>query len=345
MAASALVAALAVAPAAHAYDETGGVANPADCAGCHAVMGVSVEATGVARTGPHGGYITTSRSCAGCHSTHGQPSTGFLLMPGATLTETCELCHDGTGGDGVYGTLAARGLTVESAHRTEATSVVPGGDATTGGTSTVNFSGQNLTLSCGDCHSPHGSEVVEPFTSDRMRIATDTAGFYSSELLKRRPTGSISSISAYGSDWCGACHKGRLSGLHEVVNHPVDTSSTAGFVYEQLQVVDGIDSTATEFGTLGRNNFGFVMPYPRTAGQGTHKPICQQCHDDVRSVGDVTSGSVAPSETFSVTSPDGGAAGDNPRFQVFPHESANAALLLETGDDLCTNCHHSGQLP
>jgi len=30
---------------------------------------------------------------------------------------------------------------------------------------------------------------------------------------------------------------------------------------------------------------------------------------------------------------------DNPRFQVFPHESENDAFLIETDNDLCLNCH------
>jgi len=36
---------------------------------------------------------------------------------------------------------------------------------------------------------------------------------------------------------------------------------------------------------------------------------------------------------------DGWAEGDNPRYQVFPHESDNPSFLVETDDDLCLNCH------
>lgn len=334
-----LFAVLAVATVAMAYDETGKSADPGNCALCHAV-----PFTG--GTGPHGNYTTTSRGCNACHAVHSASAEGILLMPEATLTETCELCHDGTGGAGVYGAIEARGLSVQSAHRTETATVVPGGDVSTGGTSTVAFGGANNTLNCGDCHSAHAFDLVEPFTTERSRITSDKAGELSSQLLKRRPTGATTDTPVYGADWCGGCHKGRVSGLHGVFNHPVESSSTAGaFDYEHVQVVTGVNSTATTTGTLGKSNFGYVMPYPRSSGQGTHKPICQQCHADVRHVGDVTAGSIAASETFSVTSTDGINAGDNPRFQVFPHESAGRSLLLETEDDLCTNCHHSGQLP
>jgi len=322
-----------------AYDETGKLGDPSDCTLCHRLPFIG-------STGPHGGYTTTSSSCDACHSVHTASAEGILLMPEATLTETCELCHDGTGGQGVYGTIEARGLTVQSAHRTDTATVIPGGDAATGGASAVPSSGVVQTLNCGYCHSAHGTDLVEPFTTERARIASDTAGELTSELLKRRPTGATTDTPVFGSDWCAGCHQGRASGLHDVFNHPVDTSGTPNaFTYEHVQVVTGVNSTTTEFGGLGKSNFGYVMPYPRTSGQGSHKPICQQCHANSRSVGDVVEGSIAASETFSVTNADGNNPSDNPRFQVFPHESANVGLLVEVEDDLCSNCHHSGQLP
>jgi hypothetical protein len=67
--------------------------------------------------------------------------------------------------------------------------------------------------------------------------------------------------------------------------------------------------------------------------------MCQQCHEDARHVGDVTLRTVDTTEVFDITALDGSAAGDNPRFQVFPHESDNDAFLIETDNDLCLNCH------
>ncbi len=339
-----LVACMAATSVAMAYDETGTSADPSNCAACHGADAVSVEATGVLRQGPHGGYTSTGSTCSNCHSVHSASPVGILLLPRATFTETCELCHDGTGGSGVYGAIAARGLTVVSAHRTDTTSTVPGGSESTGGNSTATFSGEGSTLTCGDCHSAHGSNLVQPFTTDRRRNATDTAGFYSSELLRQKPNGATTSTTVYGSQWCGSCHAGRLSGLHDVINHPADTTGTGTFDYEDVQVLTGAGASSTTTGTLGGSNFGYVMPYPRTPGESGHSPICQQCHADGRHVGDVSTGTVAPSEVFSVSSADGGNSSDSPRFQVFPHESANDGLLIETGDDLCSNCHVSSQL-
>lgn len=335
---------LLVVPAAWAYDETGSSPDPAACFSCHSEQDVSVEGTGTARQGPHSGYTSTSNSCSGCHLVH-RATTG-LLFPGETLTENCALCHDGTGGAGVYGALEGRGITVAAAHRTDTTSTVPGGDASTGGAATRVFSGYDNSLSCGDCHSPHGTGTVAAFTTDRLRIATDTAGFKSDQLLRRSPVGGGVEVAEYGSDWCAACHQGRVEGAHDIINHPVDAGLTPGlFVYENLQIVDGINSSKTVAGTLGRSNFGYVMPNPRTAGQGAHLPICQQCHEDVRNVGDQATGRISAGEVFTVTTSDGGNSGDNPRFQVFPHESSNVGMLVETADDLCLNCHRANELP
>jgi hypothetical protein len=244
----------------------------------------------------------------------------------------------------VYGAIAARGLTVVSAHRmvssTEpSTTTIPGGDAETGGSRVGVFSGMGGNLTCTDCHSPHGSNVVEPFTGDRVRASVDST-ITSTRLLRRWGA----DVPKYGSDWCGMCHQGRLSGSTATGNHPVDSSitqtQTVPFDYENIVRVTGVLASTTETGTLGRTNFGYVMPDdPRTPLQDGHFPICQQCHEDARNVGDVSPQQVAPGEVYNVSMADGVAAGDNPRFQVFPHESTNRRLLLETDDDLCLNCH------
>lgn len=311
-----------------------------DCWICHGTQEADE------RSGPHGNYLTTTNKCAVCHSVHMAPAGGVLLLPAATVKDTCETCHDGTGGRGVYGAIAARGLTVESQHSVEATNAIPGGDPSTGATATATFSGAGGTLTCTDCHSPHGNNVVEPFTGDRARSSVDTT-VTSTRLLKKRPTTGTEDVERYGSDWCGACHKGRLAGSGEFGNHPVDSSvtqtDTAPFHYDNVARVVGALASTTEMGTLGRNNFGYVMPDPRTPEQDQHYPICQQCHEDTRAVGNVELQQIDTTELYSVTATDGVNASDNPRFQVFPHESNTRRLLVEPTTSLCTNCH--GPMP
>jgi len=91
-------------------------------------------------SGPHGGYFSGSRACGTCHGVHDAIGT-LKLLPGDTVKDTCGVCHDGTGGRGVYGTLAARGVSVGADHSLESTNVVPGGNAGTGGSSVMAFRG------------------------------------------------------------------------------------------------------------------------------------------------------------------------------------------------------------
>ena len=369
------------APAVLAYEETTGtpVHTPTDpstiprhtsaCFDCHGFDGswcpqchnFGFDGHG---QGPHTGYRTATDFCGSCHEVHDAPEGGIKLLPAATIKAICESCHDGTGGYGVYGTVAARGLTPGGGHSIDTTDVVPGGDPATGGSSVATFLGESSFMTCSDCHSPHDSDTVEAFVGDRLRttLLWDDPLYSSNKLLRRQPTGAATAVAEYGSDWCLSCHAGRSSGA-AVHNHPVDSSivTTDPFIYRNVAILDGDDPTSqTVIGQLGGwsrpygpggpanlgYNRGYLMPYPRTAEQGAHYPICQQCHEDSRSVGSlVGDGSVGDAEPVSITHEDGTVTTDNPRFQNFPHETVNASMLVETADDLCLNCHPVAALP
>lgn len=367
-AAAIIACAVAVTPA-HAYDPND---RSRDCGDCHGASTVDAS-----RKGPHGGYTTGTQKCASCHETHNASDMSSLLLPAATVKATCETCHDGTGGTGVYGVLERRNLIPQgsvapASHRIEVTNRVPGG--IDGGDALGDFAGKDLNdpaqpglLTCTDCHSPHDADTVQPFVGDRLRDTTDTpaaAATATNRLLKRRPTTAVTTANEYGAQWCVSCHKGRMTGSGVASNHPVEqeslfTSGTA-FSYGRVAAVTGMNTTSTAIGGLGGNNFGFVMPdlngadhaIARTAAQGNHQPICQQCHEDARTVGDfsdpadqgklLASNSQGQDESYKVAvdGDDSSAPGTfNPRFQTFPHESANQSFLIETGDDLCLNCH------
>lgn len=350
-----LCAALLSAAPALGYDEVAPIDTV--CTNCHSP---GAYASPTSRTGPHGGYILTSSGCANCHEVHKAAPGGVVLLPGTTLTETCLTCHDGTGGGGVYGTIAARGGSVGASHGVDVTNVVPGGSSSTGGSATMVFTGEGGSLGCGDCHSAHGANVVQPFLGERQRsypwwqeTGMMLTVMQQSRLLKRTPGGSTA-VDEYGSDWCLGCHAGRASGgmIH---NHPVESRATAAtpYTYNNLPVFKqaGTAQSQTVMGMMGSTpnpwggsllieNYPFLWPVPRTALQDGRYPICQQCHEDTRDVGTLTAdGTQAVPEQTVVTVPDGYAAGDNPRFQNFPHETLAADLLVETADDLCTNCH------
>lgn len=332
--------------------------NPMPCNYCHGSGSTTASPPSAADrvSGPHGGYITSTSKCMACHGLHNASPDNALLLPAATVKATCEVCHDGTGGQGVYGTVKARtGLNPASQHRIDVTASVPGGDASTGGTVTRTFTGAYKYLSCDDCHSPHGAGVVNAFAGDRARSATDGVvanTVTSTRILKKLPTTATTAVTEYGSDWCGGCHKGRLSGSGMPNNHPVESSlrlPTAGsmFYYNNVSRVTGTRVSTTQLGTMGHTNNGYVMPDPRTTDQTGHTPICQQCHEDARHVGDVASypRQIDTTEVFNITQVDGLATTDSPRFQNFPHESPNLKFLVETNDDLCLNCHNTMILP
>jgi hypothetical protein len=373
-----------------------GLANPANCVDCHFTVDYqdyiepcrACHAAGADSPrgfnyyepwGPHGGYLNTTSRCGVCHSVHAAPNGSVSLLPASTVYGACFTCHDGTGGWGVYGTILQRtGSEPAAKHSFNGTNVVPGGDATTGGSSTaVAFRGAGGTLTCSDCHSPHGVDVVAGFVGDRMRLRQSVPNYTTSRLLKQTPTGADTAAGEYGSDWCLGCHKGRNSDSMTVHNHPVETVVSAApltaFIYRSVARLASDEATSvTEIGTLGglttrgdnhwdyppqvgADNRGFLMPYPRTAQQAGHLPICQQCHEDARSVGALTGdGSIGDANPTVVEYADAvtwdgtawvNSVNDNPRFQNFPHETANDNMLVETGDDLCLNCHPSTALP
>lgn len=347
-----------------------------DCTSCHASSDVdSVPGFEYYEPwGPHSGYMTTTTKCRTCHDVHQAWDTGVLLLRSETVHDNCFTCHDGTGGWGVYGTLSQRGVAVGGGHDYDITNVVPGGDALTGGDTTMAFNGAGGTLTCTDCHAVHGANVVAGFTGDRMRMRQAVPTYTSSKLLRQRPTGAATPVTQYGSDWCLGCHQGRESGAL-VHNHPVDSAGTvvSPFTYANVARLISSDPTGvTELGPLGglttrgdshagydpqigADNRGFLMPYPRTigaSGQAGHAPICQQCHEDSRQVGTlVGAGDTADATSIRVDYADSvtwngtawvTSAADNPRFQNFPHETENVRMVVEEDDDLCLNCHPVG---
>jgi predicted CXXCH cytochrome family protein len=295
-----------------------------ECTVCHLGFfgGTSLDATFALTIGkgPHGVYSGASDRCDACHTVHSAPA-GIKLLPGQTVTSVCYSCHDGTGGGGVYGAIFARtGVQPAGSHRVDTTSAVPGGNASNGDTATMTFKGGiDGTLGCSDCHSPHDSKTVAKWTNQRLRTGpekpwvVDPGLTESNRLLRQNPGGSTATATVYGSDWCLACHAGRVDAgaLH---NHPADSQATTtnpSYVprnYENVALLSSDASTSvTVMGTLATTNRGYLMPYPRTAQQGTRAPICQQCHENSRdvSLGGVgaldPAGSIAKATPYSVT--------------------------------------------
>ena len=310
-----------------------------DCEACHRDDFMTKD------KGPHGGYTDTTDECGVCHYVHEAILTNKLL-PATTILEICNSCHDldftGTGGSGVYGAIRARGQVVQSRHDIwgynntetapgdgsksyEATSWVPGG-----------MTSLDDTLTCTSCHTPHGNTIIPAFKGERIRfsIVSNPPGS-SNRILQDDVNGTPKeTYTVYGADWCAACHDRRHAGskgLAGVNNHPVDQGNTAYAATSAAAQGVAWTATATADGTLPARQAG----WSREATPGW-APLCQQCHEDYR---DVESAFIIKGYG------DGLAAGQNPPFQNFPHESQARSFQVETGDDLCLNCHVTAGLP
>jgi predicted CXXCH cytochrome family protein len=236
----ALLAFLAFPSVALAWVESGGGSSVDDslgakgCIFCHAMDGYPYPRS----NGVHGGYTATSNQCASCHAVHN--AVGVKLLPKATATDTCLECHDGTGGRGVYGAIKARtGVEPAGGHSalTARTNVVPGGNPITGGSRTeTEYRGEEGFLGCVDCHSPHGSQIVDAYSTERQRYDYYPFGYpTTTNILKQKPNGSDRTTTVYGSDWCAGCHQGRHS-AGTVINHPVDSLSVRADAYSYNSV-------------------------------------------------------------------------------------------------------------
>lgn len=344
--------------------------HPSYCTACHGVADLSDPAgnnlsDGPYRTdysgnrqyvtGPHGRFTTITDKCRACHEIH-EAASSWLLLPAVTLLEVCNTCHDlsftGTGnvsgGGGVYGAIRGRGQPVGARHNVmgynntetapsdgsvsyEATQVIPGSD----------LASLPSSLTCADCHTPHGNTGLAPFLGERPRTlsgalipmldATNT----SNKLLRDDLAGTQpGTYVRYGSEWCAACHNRRHERA-DINNHPVDTqtayadpSASGGTTWQAFLVAEPPTFTS------GRQA-GWSREATKTGSGFAWRPLCQQCHEDVRDV----------ESPWTINDVDGILATDNPRWQTFPHETVSDAMIVETGDDLCTNCHSTAGLP
>ncbi len=313
----------------------------------------------VTYTVPDGSYSFDSDKCRLCHDVHEAPSN-FHLLPASTISGVCMTCHDQTGAVGEYGMIEHFGGTVEGEHRVDVTSTVPGGPAL------------GDVLKCNSCHTVHGNTDVADFISeDQARHMYPTVAYHN-KLLRDNVGGSPKgTYKFYGSAWCAGCHDWRLPDSSHF-NHPVDTSTS----YQLF----GTTSTYPSQYTLGGTSYECALCHANwlqpeiLPPEGTNKnftfypvsappdgrveprpaaPLCQQCHEDSRDVELPWNGNPwlrptspsAPSEVYPTSQLPSSGLPPNPAFFTFPHQTTNPNLLVETGDDLCLNCHPASQLP
>ncbi len=169
------------------------------------------------------------------------------------------------------------------------------------------------TLTCSSCHSVHGNpnRMIPPTSF----YYCDTTTTLTSHLLLKRPNPNTSVYSPfYGGYWCSICHNRRMSSYPNLRNHP--TNEDLSYASSNLPRSNG---------AYRMSPVGFA---PRTS------PICQYCHEDLRDT----------ENDFFITTVGYGAS-DNPQYKSYPHQGASPRFVVETGDDLCLNCHITTELP
>lgn len=334
------------------------------CEACHG------DGTG-GRSGVHNPTVSYSNPgvaalgrCAICHDVH--ESQQGKLLPERTISDFCFLCHDGTAAnvdgdidsDGgvalgyyrannvIYG--LPTGSTPGARHRvnanainandygeTNATSVIP----LNAGGNLIGWNGQVEVLKCTSCHSAHGYQVVDPFWSKSPYPLATTGtsgveygweawvgGLKTNMYLRRRVN--TSTISYYGSRWCAACHQRAMGGvIAGDRDHPID--NTMGYQWLVPFGITPSSSVIWEYDTFD-NVYYFQHSWGATTG--APDPLCMNCHDDPIDVDNFGVGTNEGTLDFTYRS-------------SFPHESYNTKFRVETGDDLCLNCHVTTSLP
>lgn len=230
------------------------------CEVCHANAGHGGS------TGPHGGYTSTTTKCATCHTVHskvggtGAVATSSKLLPGSTVTDVCNFCHDLTSSNRApyYTGYMTSQSEVKSAHKVEGLkytfngtgnvnnniyaapiagpgTVIPGGSNVDGGTVTITddlfkqgdlSESSTFNFTCDSCHTPHAinGATVNTFYGESRRLN----GKATNRLLKKTLlVDQADPITEYGSAWCAGCHQGRLQMAGSNYNHPVNKDGKA----------------------------------------------------------------------------------------------------------------------
>lgn len=259
--------------------------------------------------------------------------------------------------------------------------IIPGGSEIDGGTGsfTPNYNGSvsKVYFSCTSCHSVHAVKgtMVKPYLGEsQLKVNRNMDSQYekkihlTNRLLRIRPNNVTEAVYEFGPLWCMTCHKGRGNNLiMSKFNHPINETAKgysfldilpeSEFIYAggkaatlndiMLKGFVIIDSRSAESAYPEahvkkdpRTNAWYTMSFWDSLDRkfredgsipyNSDGPVCQQCHGNPRDV----------EKAFNI-----GASNSNPRRLSFPHASPNKALLVETGVDLCTNCHEADSLP
>ncbi len=254
--------------------------------------------------------VGTGDTCRICHKPHEALSSSKLL-PAARQSEVCFTCHDGTTGD-LDGDTDNSNVIYGQITYSPAT-----GAPTTGAAHNIDIVDNDSTiqilgLSSGDSVNP---TLTVPYGTN---LTADLE--------------------------CSGCHTPHGS-------NPITTQFTSKNSYTNTKLLKQTPGDTTTATTLYGTNWcrachddaygGAMADHPMSTNvsynspldhgvtpTASYRPLCQSCHDDAQDIAN-----------FPTHSEPG------PALDNFPHEASNDKFLVETGDDLCLNCHQTSGLP
>lgn len=316
-----------------------GATIQATCFTCHdGTQGYGVYGTIQARTGspaPGGHRIdTTNVVPGGSAATGGSNTTTAFRSNSPVGTLTCSDCHSPHDSNTVQAFVGERirlRAIIRPVYSTKLLKKQP-----TGAPSPVDYYGSDW---CAGCHQGRTSGGAVHNHPVETRTTRPLDYYYYSRLAVYTVPSGQWALYESGAPVALTNTNARIGAIGNLmvrgpssINHPATTTPVA-------HEVDW-------------HNSAWLMTYPRSPLHDGHTPICQQCHEDARECGELSAdGATASIIREGVYTPDADGLPQswtfvsNPRFQNFPHETEDTNMLVEAGDDLCLNCHPTGQLP
>ncbi len=294
------------------------------------LLGIGLAA---ADNGPHGGYTPTTDACAGCHRAH--TALGPNLLKASTVADLCFSCHGSTASgadtnvaDGIYmerDTVTEspaegvdnRGLkgggfvnalmdtdwnltTPPVLTSTTSSHIYDGSPGTLWGNGAIG-SGPgtaNFTLTCTNCHDPHGSgnyRILRPIPTGSgattgVTIPDESSKIYTISNADGEYFGeNYGSRAQYLSQWCAQCHTRYLASSGSARTDSGDPifryrHTTLSFSVSCLacHVAHGTTAKMTGFAANG-----VLWPDGSNAPAGDsrssllrldNRGVCEQCH-------------------------------------------------------------------